>query len=751
MTDDSNITAARLAAAADYVARGWHVLLLHDVHTGKCSCGNPNGKADHDTPEGSGGKHPIGAAWGASAIAERGQLDAALTANPYANIGILTGQLSGIWVLDIDPRHDGHLRLLELEAQHGPLPYTYTVRTGSGGAHYYFAMPDDFTPTNAKGMLPPGIDVRGQGGQVVAPTSVTHAGPYWVAVNAPVAAAPAWLLELIRSRPPREATPDYSGGRHEAGDLPTERLARYAAQVVLRECQRLADAQVGSRGSTAFAVACNLLELCNSPWSGLNPERTRWLYDQAAAAAAAHGGGFDAREAESSWASAQRTVGERGRPVPPEITGGALVDFAGGVPPFPEYAASGDGTSWTSSEVMPEPGSVSSGQNPLPSPLISLSIPATSSPGTPAPANFTDPSAFTPDPVEMLLGELVTLDQLCALPPLEPLIEGYLMMDTAAWMIGPSGHGKSFVEVDMVQSVATGKPWHGHAVRQGLVVVLVAEGARGLGPRAKAWEEHHGATAGRNVLFLPRPVQAAGAEWDVFVRAMARLQPVMITIDTQARVSVGMEENSNKEMGVLVEQIERLRRATGACVLTVHHTGKSGLDGRGASAIKGAAQTELTVTRNGQRVTVKTSKQKDGRELPPLELDMREVEVQISAPVVVGETAGLTLATPGRSETSVVLVEPQPADVGGIFDDELNAAERLILSLMIDVFNQGNGGTKAEVRAQFEPRFGGSTSKAGTLRAFYRGWNALIEKGAMGKVQGTQSYRWIPVDERGER
>jgi hypothetical protein len=215
---------------------------------------------------------------------------------------------------------------------------------------------------------------------------------------------------------------------------------------------------------------------------------------------------------------------------------------------------------------------------------------------------------------------------------------------------------KSFVTIDLAGHVGAGMKWHGHYVRQGTVVYLVAEGARGIRKRVRAWEKHYGLKMD-NVLFLPRPVQAMGPEWDTLIEAMRRLQPQMIVIDTQARVSVGVEENSNTEVGVVIERIEELRRATEACVLVIHHTGHVGEHGRGASSAKGALQSELHVSKKGDNaknivVTVKVGKQKDDEESGDIQFGLKVITLD-------GE------AKPdGRPVTSVVLesLDHRPAD-----------------------------------------------------------------------------------------
>jgi len=120
---------------------------------------------------------------------------------PDANVSIVTGTHSGLIVIDVDPRHRGDRSLAELERQHGALPETLEALTGGGGRHLYFAHPGGVIHNRA-GFVP-GIDVRGDGGVVVAPPSVHASGKryVWAKGRAPddvdPADAPGWLLELI--------------------------------------------------------------------------------------------------------------------------------------------------------------------------------------------------------------------------------------------------------------------------------------------------------------------------------------------------------------------------------------------------------------------------------------------------------------------------------------------------------------------------------------------------------------------------
>lgn len=225
------------------------------------------------------------------------------------------------------------------------------------------------------------------------------------------------------------------------------------------------------------------------------------------------------------------------------------------------------------------------------------------------------------DRAAALLDELLTLDDLAAFPPARPVLKGYLYRDTVARMYGASGSMKSFLALDVAIHVANGWDWHGHRVEAGPVVYIVAEGAAGVWKRGAAWQQHHGKKIGPDLKFLPRPVQVTGSEWDALVVACERLRPVLVVLDTQARITVGVDENSNTDMGEVVALVDRLKAATGACVWLVHHTGHNADRSRGASAVKGAMDTELSVKRDGKElnettVTLGVEKQKDTEELP---------------------------------------------------------------------------------------------------------------------------------------
>lgn len=130
---------------------------------------------------------------------------------PDAGIGIVTGTISGLVVLDIDVRHGGDVTLDRLELEHGRLPTTVEVRTGGGGRHLYFAHPGVLI-RNKVG-LAPGIDVRGDGGYVVAPPSMHASGTRyaWAEGRTPattaIAPLPEWVIRQAVEDPARLGRP----------------------------------------------------------------------------------------------------------------------------------------------------------------------------------------------------------------------------------------------------------------------------------------------------------------------------------------------------------------------------------------------------------------------------------------------------------------------------------------------------------------------------------------------------------------
>lgn len=238
-----------------------------------------------------------------------------------------------------------------------------------------------------------------------------------------------------------------------------------------------------------------------------------------------------------------------------------------------------------------------------------------------APKEEPDEVDIGPNRYQQLRAALLDDDGLGNIPAPSPLVEGLIYRDSLTWLQGKPGHGKSFAAIDVACSVATGQEWHQRPVHQGVVLYLIAEGASGLGPRVEAWKAAHGVEHLEHARFLPVAVQFLN---DVDLAALRRLvfelQPVLVVIDTQARVTVGADENSSRDMGVFVEAADTIRIASRACVLVVHHEGRAGEHMRGSTALEGAATTIMRASKDGPMVYLSCRKQKDEEEFAEIPL-----------------------------------------------------------------------------------------------------------------------------------
>jgi hypothetical protein len=287
--------------------------------------------------------------------------------------------------------------------------------------------------------------------------------------------------------------------------------------------------------------------------------------------------------------------------------------------------------------------------------------------------------AAEPTLLDKLRDALVDTNGLDTIPEPEPLIAGVLHRNSVAWLQGKPGDGKSFVALDMAGCIATGETWQAHQVTQGPVLYVAAEGATGIRWRVRAWEKAMGRPM-TGVQWLPQAVQASRerGEWRHLIALAVDLKPVLIVLDTQARVTVGMEENAAKDMGVFVDQLEQLRIATGACIVPVHHQGRNGDHMRGSTALDGAADTVLQVVKDESLITVTCRKQKNADPFEEIYLDL--VPMDNSAVLVRGD--GETSRT-GRSSAALKMA----AKWWGLFRDDKVSASKLI--------DAGIGGSKA--------------------------------------------------------
>lgn len=175
---------------------------------------------------------------------------------PDALIAIPTGEVSGLVVLDIDVKHDNGFESVERLGLVIP-DDAPRVTTPSGGEHYYFKLPQGISVRNSAGRIGPGIDVRGEGGFIIAPPSKGYqydceAIHFWLQALANAPEAPAFMhrIEEIEIESPGLAEPIRPHGNGST--------SRYARAALNNECESVASAVEGTRNDRLNRAAYSI-------------------------------------------------------------------------------------------------------------------------------------------------------------------------------------------------------------------------------------------------------------------------------------------------------------------------------------------------------------------------------------------------------------------------------------------------------------------------------------------------------------
>lgn len=233
-------------AAQEYAGRGWAVFPLFGVDEDRwCRCGR------HDCARP--GKHPLVARGLHEASTDPSLIAGWWKRWPWANVGMATGARSGFVAIDVD-WPDGVASLQVLQEELGSLPATLQANTGGGGLHLLFAHPGGLRNTTGRlagcELALPNVDLRADGGALVAPPSLHVSGRRyrWVDASVPLAPAPSWL----RDRPRAAAVP-----------VPTTTAAAgsatgYGRAALRAELEKLLQAEGGGRNHALNAAAFSL-------------------------------------------------------------------------------------------------------------------------------------------------------------------------------------------------------------------------------------------------------------------------------------------------------------------------------------------------------------------------------------------------------------------------------------------------------------------------------------------------------------
>jgi putative DNA primase/helicase len=236
-----------LRAALEYAGRGWRVFPLHGIGDRRCTCG--------DRGCSSPGKHPIVRRGLHEASTDEDQVEAWWKQSPLANIAVVTGVTAGIVVVDVDlPR-----AVPSLDRVIDRLPRTLVGLTGGGGIHLVYRSTDRELRNTAR-RLPgicgplPGIDLRANGGYIVAPPSLHSSGNRytWLDPSQTLAPAPGWLKQPKRTyKSIVVSAPKFSSGDGTP----------YGLAGLRNECARIRSAPVGTRNHQLYRSAKRLAHL----------------------------------------------------------------------------------------------------------------------------------------------------------------------------------------------------------------------------------------------------------------------------------------------------------------------------------------------------------------------------------------------------------------------------------------------------------------------------------------------------------
>lgn len=227
------------------------------------------------------------------------------------------------------------------------------------------------------------------------------------------------------------------------------------------------------------------------------------------------------------------------------------------------------------------------------------------------------------------------------LRPPEFLVRGLIEKDSLVCCFGAPESGKSFIGLSLAACVATGLPFFGYGTEEGPAIYIAGEGKNGILRRAAAWQAFNGVSLAEAPFYLSSTAadfldDGGLAEVVEAVDAVAEAEgkpPLLVVVDTVSRCFGGGDENATQDMKKFVDSLDFLRlRYPGAVILAIHHSGVAETSrGRGSSVLRASLDAEFKVSKDGDIITMQSTKMKDAGRPKPLNFELEGV--------VLGETA----------------------------------------------------------------------------------------------------------------
>jgi hypothetical protein len=488
-------------------------------------------------------------------------------------VGIITGAVSGFFVVDVDtgPGKPGLDNINDLQFINGDLPHTVEARTGGGGRHILLKHPGPsvLIATN-KNTPAPGIDIRGDGGFIVAAPSLHESGRFYLwsehghPKNTAIAEAPEWLIEMVRGVPTDSAA---SGPRAPSTGT---------GEIIRDQWGKVTD----GRERHMIGIICGVIASLTRN-AGALP-------------------GAEAVFAEA-WPTYERTTRARGESLEADHRGQTLMRQRVG-----HMLRRAEAGRWRVRVDVPTPLSAPAGQAGQAPNSSEIDVYQT----------LDIAGLMALPPVQWLIDNMLTTDGFSIVYGPPGSLKTFLVLDQALHIVsGRPWHGRTvkagkvlYVAGEGVRGIARRvKAWcHKHEVDHAALPFRLLPASVNLSEPAN----------------VKKLIRTAVAQMEEDGECVA-----LVVIDTVARAIPGLDENSAQEMGLFVAAVEELKTGIACHLLGVHHSGKDETRGaRGSNALLGAVDTMVKVKRDDDRLTVTIEKQKDDDEGEPIRLRTSPVE-----------------------------------------------------------------------------------------------------------------------------
>jgi hypothetical protein len=320
------------------------------------------------------------------------------------------------------------------------------------------------------------------------------------------------------------------------------------------------------------------------------------------------------------------------------------------------------------------------------------------------------------------LGRILSRSELENLPPINPLITGWLSIPSAAILVGKYGLGKTAVTMAMACCVATGTKFLGEEVAQARVLYVVGEGARGIPQRLAAWERAWGVKVPESELLIMDRFAKGGSlkdpgTWAEITELCLERGVRFVVLDTLSALASDADETSDAP--AIVRGLNDLAQQTDGTALLVHHPGwSSEKRARGGSQLHANLDEVLVLSAasdESEYISVTVDKSKDGASGATHYLRRLVVDLGVDA---------------GGSSRSSITVEGARAN-----DTSIPMRSRILAYL-----NQCQelGATPTEIAEII-----GADKQAGSFKSAL---SKLVQDGAVKRVGSTSRSKYYALD-----